>query len=137
MVCACTIQQVEEQDRIRIEASLGDSSDKLAERFHNAARELGGVIPLGRYHINNVLWRLHSCYWFKAEAKFLEAWHVLGEAIREGQELGEWHHNQPSTYAVLMCIDLGLHRESSLTSLSSAEQEIRRRAWCVLDTWDW
>ncbi|KAH8173422.1 fungal specific transcription factor domain-containing protein [Sarocladium implicatum] len=118
MVCACTIQQVEEGERLRIEESLGDTSDKLADRFHNAARELGGVIPVGKYHLHNVLWRLHSSYWFKAEAKFLEAWHVLGEAIREGQELG-------------------LHQESSLAGLTSIEQEIRRRVWCVLDTWDW
>jgi hypothetical protein len=92
MVCACTIQQVKDQERERIEASLGETADKLSDRFHSAARELGSVIPLGKYHLNNVLWRLHSCYWFKAEAKFLEAWHVLGEAIREGQELGRPMH---------------------------------------------
>ncbi|KAK0391348.1 hypothetical protein NLU13_0849 [Sarocladium strictum] len=118
MVCACTIQQVKDQERERIEASLGETAETLSDRFHNAARELGGVIPLGNYHINNVLWRLHSCYWFKAEAKFLEAWHVLGEAIREGQELL-------------------LHREALNASTPEIEREIRRRTWCVLDTWDW
>lgn len=88
MVCACTIQQLDEKSTERIEHSLGETTDQLSEKYHNAARELGSAIPLGRYHIHNVLWQLHSCYWFKAEAKFLEAWHVLGTAVREAQELG-------------------------------------------------
>ena len=89
MVCACAIQQVGEASRQRIEHSLGESAEQLSDKFHNAARELGSAIPIGKYHLNSVLWQLHSCYWFKAEAKFLDAHHVLGAAIREGQELGK------------------------------------------------
>lgn len=136
MVCACTIQQVKDQERERIEASLGETAETLSDRFHNAARELGGVIPLGNYHINNVLWRLHSCYWFKAEAKFLEAWHVLGEAIREGQELRKLF-TQYMACEVMLTTRTVLHREALNASTPEIEREIRRRTWCVLDTWDW
>ena len=136
MVCACTIQQVKEQRREEIEASLGATADKLSDRFHNAARELGSVIPLGRYHLNNVLWRLHSCYWFKAEAKFLEAWHVLGEAIREGQELGKPVRSR-TFESPMLSVDPGLHRELFSPNTPEMQREIRRRTWCVLDTWDW
>ncbi|KAM0273204.1 hypothetical protein ACHAQH_008416 [Verticillium albo-atrum] len=63
-----------------------------------------------------VQYLLHSCYWFKAEARFVECWHVLGAAIREGQ-------------------NLHLHREA--TGIPDFEREMRRHLWCLLDAWDW
>jgi hypothetical protein len=38
----------------------------------------------------SVQYLLHSCYWFKAEARFVECWHVLGSAVREAQMLGKY-----------------------------------------------
>jgi hypothetical protein len=32
---------------------------------------------------------------------------------------------------------LGLHRETFPAASSEIQREIRRRTWCVLDTWDW
>ncbi|GAO14013.1 hypothetical protein UVI_02035660 [Ustilaginoidea virens] len=81
-------------------------------------RELASVIPVGHYHFLNVQRLLHSCYWYKAEAKFLEAWHVLSAAILEARELG-------------------YHKEPAPGSVTDFDLEMRRRLWCILDTWDW
>lgn len=32
---------------------------------------------------------------------------------------------------------VGFHQETAVGPLPELEREIRRRIWCVLDTWDW
>lgn len=66
----------------------------------------------------NVQRLVHSCYWYKAEARFVEAWHVLNQAILEAKELE-------------------LHMEPKPNAVSDFDREMRRRLWCILDTWDW
>ena len=88
MVCACTMQHLDIGTRRMLELDWGDTADRLSERYHTMARELGSIVPVGYYHLYNVQQLLHSCYWYKAEAKFLECWHVLSTAVREAQELG-------------------------------------------------
>lgn len=88
MVCACSVQHATEELKENLEAELGKNVKHLTDDFHNAARELHSAIPVGHSHIYTVQYLLHSCYWFKAEARFVECWHVLGSAIREGQMLG-------------------------------------------------
>ncbi|PNP55419.1 hypothetical protein THARTR1_04249 [Trichoderma harzianum] len=75
-------------------------------------------MPTGHYHKNNVLWFLHSTYWYKAEAMFAEACHMFYTAVREAQELG-------------------FDTEQDTNDVPNFELEIRRRAWCVIDSWDW
>jgi hypothetical protein len=75
-----------------IEVQLSEPSDKLTVEYHKAATELGRVIPLGHCHLLNIQWMLHSIYWYKSEAKFVEAWHVIGAAVREAHELGTCIH---------------------------------------------
>ncbi|UKZ54249.1 hypothetical protein TrVGV298_008057 [Trichoderma virens] len=75
-------------------------------------------MPADRHHKNNVLWMLHSTYWYKAEAMFAEACHVFYTAVREAQVLG-----MPSYHVIY--------------GVPNFELEIRRRAWCVIDSWDW
>lgn len=91
MVCACASQYTDLELQKKLELDLGDRVQRLTEQYHEAARELGSIIPIGYSHIINVQQLLHSCYWFKSEAKFVECWHVLNSAIREAQELGEHH----------------------------------------------
>lgn len=118
MVCACSSQYTDEDLQRKLEIDLGDTIQRITEQYHEAARELGSTIPIGCSHLTNVQQLLHSCYWFKSEARFVECWHVLNSAIREAQELS-------------------IHQESKTEQLTQFELELRRRVWCVLDTWDW
>ncbi|KAJ3525018.1 hypothetical protein NM208_g11821 [Fusarium decemcellulare] len=118
MVCACASQYTDLDLQRKLEVDLGDTIQRLTEQYHEAARELGSTIPIGYSHLTNVQQLLHSCYWFKSEARFVECWHVLNSAIREAQELS-------------------MHQESKADPVPEFELEIRRRVWCVLDTWDW
>ncbi|KAM5354125.1 hypothetical protein ACJ41O_000775 [Fusarium nematophilum] len=118
MVCACATQHLDVEMKPIVEVELAESADKLSKEYHNAGTELARVIPVGHCHLLNIQWMLHSIYWFKAEAKFVEAWHVIGAAVREAHELG-------------------LHRITTAEGLSEFEREMRRRVWCVLDCWDW
>ncbi|UKZ80026.1 hypothetical protein TrVFT333_007791 [Trichoderma virens FT-333] len=81
-------------------------------------RYLYSSMPADRHHKNNVLWMLHSTYWYKAEAMFAEACHVFYTAVREAQVLG-------------------FDTEQDVSGVPNFELEIRRRAWCVIDSWDW
>ncbi|KAG5922887.1 hypothetical protein E4U53_003641, partial [Claviceps sorghi] len=118
IICASALQHVEPADEDVFENELGDALEVVSDQLHAAMRELASVIPVGHYHILNVQRLLHSCYWYKAEAKFLEAWHVLSAAILEARELG--YHKAPPPGTV-----------------SDFDLEMRRRLWCILDTWDW
>ncbi|KHO00020.1 uncharacterized protein MAM_01943 [Metarhizium album ARSEF 1941] len=118
IVCACALQHVENATEKALERELGDTMDVVSDRLHAAMRELASVIPVGHYHFLNVQRLLHSCYWYKAEAKFLEAWHVLSAAILEANELG-------------------YHKDPAPGTVSEFDLEMRRRLWCILDTWDW
>ncbi|KAJ4123101.1 hypothetical protein NW768_010095 [Fusarium equiseti] len=118
MVCACATQHLDVDIKPMVEIELSEPSEKLTVDYHKAATELGRVIPLGHCHLLNIQWMLHSIYWYKAEAKFVEAWHVIGAAVREAHELG-------------------LHRTALAEGLSEFEREMRRRVWCILDCWDW
>lgn len=89
MVCACSAQYTGVELQHKLEADLGQSVQSLTQAYHNAARELHSVIPVGNNHLLNVQSLLHSCYWYKSEARFVECWHVLSAAIREAQELGK------------------------------------------------
>ncbi|KAL7955028.1 hypothetical protein V8C34DRAFT_327664 [Trichoderma compactum] len=90
----------------------------IPEDRNHVARYLYSAMPTGHYHKNNVLWLLHSTYWYKAEAMFVEACHMFYTAVREAQELG-------------------FDTELDANNVPNFELEIRRRAWCVIDSWDW
>ncbi|KAG6244754.1 hypothetical protein E4U24_004826 [Claviceps purpurea] len=117
-VCACSTQHTDAELQRKLETDLGQSTHKLAEQYHNAARELHSVIPVRSNHLLNVQSLLHSCFWYRSEARFVESWHVLSAAIREAQELG-------------------IHKETVTGPMPEFDREMRRRVWCILDTWDW
>ncbi|KAM0503717.1 hypothetical protein ACHAP8_002958 [Fusarium lateritium] len=116
-VCACASQYTDVELQAKLEGDLGHPIQQIAEQYHRAAQELASAIPLGHSHLINIQQLLHSCYWFKSEARFVECWHVLNAAIREAQELS-------------------IHKEAKAGPLSELDLEIRRRIWCILDTWD-
>lgn len=88
IICACATQHLDVQTKSSVEVDLGGKADDLSEQYFDASRELAGVIPFGRYHLLNVQRMLHAIYWFKAEAKFAEAWDLIHSAVQESQELG-------------------------------------------------
>lgn len=110
--------------------------ETLSEKLHCTVRELGSVIPVGRFHMLNVQRLLHSCYWYKAESRFLEAWHVLSAAILEARELGR--SLRPSYR-----FRLGLTAWSARAPQGAARGQRRSTKvncgedWCIVDTWDW
>ncbi|RSL93389.1 hypothetical protein CEP52_013253 [Fusarium oligoseptatum] len=118
MVCACATQHLDVEMKPIVEVELAEAADTLTKEYHKAGTDLGRVVPVGHCHLLNVQWMLHSIYWYKAEARFVEAWHVIGAAVREAHELG-------------------LHRVAIAEGLTEFEREMRRRVWCVLDCWDW
>ncbi|OAA74217.1 Fungal specific transcription factor [Cordyceps fumosorosea ARSEF 2679] len=118
MLCSCTIQHVADDLERAVLAEYREPIHPVSDKIHAAVRELSGVIPVGHYHMMNVQRLIHSCYWYKAEARFVEAWHVLNQAILEAKELE-------------------LHIEPKPNAVSDFDREMRRRLWCILDTWDW
>lgn len=141
MICACSTQYINVDLQHRLELDLGESAQKLTETYHSVGRALHSAIPMGHSHFLSVQQLLHSCYWYKSEARFVECWHVLSAAIREAQELGMcslWigarvHEPTPLTSSAPQ----GIHQESTSGEVSEFEREMHRRVWCVLDTWDW
>ncbi|OAQ97901.1 hypothetical protein LLEC1_04570 [Akanthomyces lecanii] len=118
MICSCTVQHVADDLEAAVIAEYREPIQPVSDKIHAAVRELSGVIPVGHYHMINVQRLIHSCYWYKAEARFVEAWHVLNQAILEAKELE-------------------LHIEPKPEAVSEFDREMRRRLWCILDTWDW
>ncbi|KAK2592054.1 hypothetical protein QQS21_010254 [Conoideocrella luteorostrata] len=117
-VCACSAQYAEAELQQKLEMDLGQTAQKFSERFHSAARELHSVVPVGNNHPLNVQSLLHSCYWYRSEARFVESWHVLSTAVREAQEIG-------------------IHQETATGPMPEFDREMRRRLWCIINTWDW
>lgn len=118
MLCACACQHLPVDIQEKLEEMFHASCQNLTESYHYCARNLYGVIPEGQYHRHNVMWLLHSTYWYKAEALFVECCHIFNTAVREAQELG-------------------FNREEFSEHLPNFEREMRRRAWCIIDSWDW
>lgn len=118
VVCATATQYLDEESRQRIELDLGESVEALSHRYHTAAHELGNAIPSAERNFQYVQYLLLSCFWMKSEARFADCWHSLNAAVREAQELG-------------------MHKEVANSSLPEFDREMRRRLWCILDTWDW
>ncbi|KAJ6782826.1 hypothetical protein PWT90_10915 [Aphanocladium album] len=112
MLCSCTIQHVAGDLEAAVVAEHGDAIHPVSDKIHTAVRELSGVIPVGHYHMMNVQRLIHSCYWYKAEARFVEAWHVLNQAILEAKELE-------------------LHIEPKPEAVSDFDREMRRRLWQI------
>ena len=89
MICACSVQHATTDLARKLMSDLRMDVKQLADVYNDAARELHSAIPLGHSHFYTVQYLLHSCYWYKAEAQFVECWHLLGSAVREAQMLGK------------------------------------------------
>ncbi|CAN8097712.1 unnamed protein product [Discula destructiva] len=115
-VCAVSTQYLEDSLRQRLELELGEKAQSMTERFHAAAQRLSSTIPRGSGGVLQVQQLFQEASWWESEANMIEAWHSLSVAIREAQEIGMHKHTD---------------------DLPNFEQEIRKRLWCILWTWDW
>jgi hypothetical protein len=118
VICATVIQHLHPESEAWKSLTYTTTPDQFSERLHLLGRTLAQSPEARRYSLVNVQRLLHSIYWYKAEARFVEAWHDIGVAVREAQELG-------------------LHHEAGMDGLSDFDREMRRRVWCILVTWDW
>lgn len=135
MICACSTLFPSVKLQKRLERNLGDSCETLTERFHTTGRALHSAVPISHNHIFKVLKLVHSCYWFKSEARFGEAWHALDAAIREAQELRKSRISCSGLHPINLVS--GLHKEAARRDIPELQRELNRRLWCVLNTWDW
>lgn len=89
IVCACATQYLDAETQEQLESDLGETAQALTNRFQAAAQELGNVVPSRDRNFQYVQYLIHTCYWFKSEARFVECWHSLNSAVREAQELSK------------------------------------------------
>jgi len=87
-LCSLALQCLPENLRQHVEDKLGDNVQFLTERYHNAARKLSDYSELGFGGLIHVQQLFLTAAWLKGEGFFDRAWHSLGAAIREAQELG-------------------------------------------------
>ncbi|KAK9775884.1 putative Transcription factor domain-containing protein [Seiridium cardinale] len=112
------IQYLEPEQREKLQLDLGETTQSLTERYHSASQNLSRSILGGKGGLAHVQRLIHSCYWFKSEGRYVECWHELKAAVGEAQELH-------------------MHREQPTQAFSDFDREVRRRVWCILETWDW
>ncbi|KAK0734873.1 fungal-specific transcription factor domain-containing protein, partial [Lasiosphaeria miniovina] len=117
-VCACSaLYIIDNNVKQRLETELKVDAVTLARRLHGEAEKLSTSIPPGKGGLVQVQQLFLTAFWFKSAEKWTEAWHALGTAIREANEIG-------------------LHRDSFSEGMSEFDREMRRRLWGVLYMWD-
>ncbi|KAH8700687.1 fungal-specific transcription factor domain-containing protein [Talaromyces proteolyticus] len=117
-VCACATQSVGGELRQKLELELGEKTQNLSQRYHEAAQQLSSKIPSRKGGLSHVQQLLLTAAWFKTEALFADSWQALGPAIHKAQELG-------------------MHKDALNRCFADFECEMRRRVWCILYIWDW
>ncbi|KAL7797240.1 hypothetical protein V8C37DRAFT_370451 [Trichoderma ceciliae] len=118
MACACSAQYPNDTLRRALEVDRGPPTHALSEKYHAAGRELHIAIPVGEFHMYTIQQFLHSCFWFKAEARYFECWHDLTAAVQVARELN-------------------IHCEAAARPASDFDREMGRRAWAIMCTLDW
>ncbi|KAH8651161.1 hypothetical protein BX600DRAFT_387814 [Xylariales sp. PMI_506] len=119
IVCACSLHHLPLDMRQRFQCELAESPSRLSTRCFEASQRLGNAIPAGQGSLTRIQQLIHVCSWQKSEGDYIACWHTLNSAIRWAQELSM---RQPY---------------DGDPNLTDFERQMRRRAWCVLDTWDW
>ncbi|KAJ4212862.1 hypothetical protein NW759_011503 [Fusarium solani] len=116
-VCSNAIQFLPKDGQDRLESELGDSATDLSQLYHEAANSLSDLLPPGVAGLVNAQQLFLGATWLKAEANFVESWHMLAGSVRQAQEIG-------------------IDTDKSTPDMTGYELDSRRRLWCALDTWD-
>lgn len=124
-VLATALQMLpKEHYRFMSQLNLGkENFYNLSATYSNTACELASLLSASSPTLVRVQqWFLRSS-WLKSEGRTVEAWHALGQAIREAQEM-ELHREQP-------------RKTSCVESVASIwQREIEKRVWVNLYVWD-
>ncbi|VUC26794.1 unnamed protein product [Clonostachys rosea] len=115
-VCANATQFASSSLLERLESELGASIESLGCRYFEASNHLSSLIPVGEGGLVHVQQLFLSATWWKTQAEITKSWHALASSVREAQESG-MHTGKAS-------------------SASALEEELRRRMWYILCTWD-
>ncbi|RSL49201.1 hypothetical protein CEP53_009246 [Fusarium sp. AF-6] len=116
-VCSNAIQFLPKDGQDRLESELGDSTTDLGRLYHETANSLSDLLPPGVAGLVNTQQLFLGATWLKAEASFVESWHMLAGSVRQAQEIG-------------------IDTDKSTPDMTGYELDSRRRLWCALDTWD-
>ncbi|KAK3394508.1 hypothetical protein B0H63DRAFT_517631 [Podospora didyma] len=117
-VCACSaLYIIDDNVKDRLETELKADALTLARRMHTEAEKLSASIPPGKGGLVQVQQLFLTAFYFKSAEKWTEAWHSLGAAIREANEIG-------------------LHQDTLSEGMSEFDREMRRRLWGILYMWD-
>jgi hypothetical protein len=94
-VCSNAIQFLPKDGQDRLESELGDSATDLSQLYHEAANSLSNLLPPGVAGLVNAQQLFLGATWLKAEANFVESWHMLAGSVRQAQEIGEFNFGIP------------------------------------------
>lgn len=94
-LCSLALQYLPTQLREHIENELGDDVQLLTKRYHKAARQLSDFSALDTSDLIHVQQPFLTAAWFKGEGFYTKAWHCLGAATREAQELSKLERDFP------------------------------------------
>ncbi|KAL2678576.1 hypothetical protein Neosp_009324 [[Neocosmospora] mangrovei] len=86
-VCSSAIQFLPKDGKDRLESELGDSVADLSQLYHEAANTLSDLLPPGVAALVNAQQLFLGATWLKAEANFVESWHMLAASVRQAQEI--------------------------------------------------
>lgn len=125
-VLAISLQMLpKEHHKFMAQLNLGkENFYNLSATYSNTACELASLLSASSPTLVRVQqWFLRSS-WLKSEGRAVEAWHALGQAIREAQEMG-LHREQPRKYS------------SGGEGVANIwQREIEKRVWVNLYVWD-
>ncbi|KAH6894356.1 N-terminal binuclear Zn cluster-containing/DNA binding domain-containing protein [Thelonectria olida] len=116
-ICSNSMQFLSAASKSHLESDLGDSATNLGNLYHSAADTLSSLLPAGSGGLLNAQQLFLGATFLKAEAEFLDSWHVLAAAVRQAQEIE-------------------IDTDKLLFNMTEFERDSRRRLWCSLITWD-
>jgi hypothetical protein len=73
----------------RLEWELKADVATFSNRMHTAAEKLSATIPPGKGGLIHVQQLFLTAFWYKSGDRWTDAWHALGKAVREANEIGE------------------------------------------------
>ena len=138
-ICANSTQYLTEDLEETLESELSDSVDNLSSRYQAAAQRISDIIPPGKGGLLQVQQLFLGATWLKAEAEFAASWHMLAEAVREAQEIGNFnpqHLLDNRSFNSDMNSLIGIHFKETRHEVGQLENELRKRMWCALFVWD-
>ncbi|KAI5779365.1 fungal-specific transcription factor domain-containing protein [Geopyxis carbonaria] len=126
-VLAVSLQMLpKEYHKYMAQIQLGKEDFRnLSTTYSNSACELAALLSATQATLPRVQQWFLRASWLKSEGRAVEAWHSLGQSIREAQELG-LHKDQPRAY-----VSNGVGDVVILW-----QREIEKRVWVNLYVWD-